>query len=365
MKIAALRERAKHETRASVTPEAVKLYIKKGFTVSIEKNIGLAAGFLDHEYSQVGAKISGVPLEIISDADIILKVQPTPLVDSINEIEFAKKGAIIIGLFNPYQNSEYIEKLLDRGLYGFAMEKIPRVTRAQNMDVLSSQSNLAGYRAALEAIYYYDRAVPMMMTAAGTVTPAKVLVLGVGVAGLQIIATMRRMGAIVCAYDVRNSTREQVQSLGAKFVSPDNLNDMEERSGYAKEFSAEDKQRQHQFLTDIVKNYDIIITTALIPGKQAPRLIDENMIGLLKPGSVIVDMAVSSGGNVAGSAMDEIVIENNVKIIGWSNLAGRIAKDSSKLYAKNLCNFLLHATADGNFNFGDELVKSTQLIKNN
>ncbi|RYE06382.1 MAG: NAD(P) transhydrogenase subunit alpha [Rickettsiaceae bacterium] len=363
MKIAALKERAPYENRTAITPETVKLYIKKGFSVSIEQDLGLAAGFIDDEYLTAGATISNVVAEVLLNADIILKVQPTPLIDQDNEIDLAKRGTVIIGLLSPYQNSAYIERLLDKGLSGIAMERMPRITKAQNMDVLSSQSNLAGYRASIEAMYHYNRAIPMMMTAAGTITPAKVLVMGVGVAGLQAIATMKRMGAVVSGYDVRNSTKEQVQSLGAKFISPDNI-DMEESSGYAKESSVEDKQKQQQLLITTCKNYDIIITTALIPGKQAPRLIDKNIIELLKPGTIIVDMAVGSGGNVEGSKIDEIVVINNIKIIGWSNLASKVAKDSSQLYAKNLYNFLSHAILDGNINMNDDLVKSTLLTNN-
>jgi H+-translocating NAD(P) transhydrogenase subunit alpha len=358
MKIASLRERAKFERRCAITPETTKLYISKGFSVILEKSIGKEAGFQDQAYIDAGAQISNVPLEIISDADIILKVQPSPLNDPLNEIEFARKGAIIIGLLSPFQNPEYISQALKKNLVGISMEQMPRITKAQNMDVLSSQSNLAGYRASLEAVYHFDKAIPMMMTAAGTIIPAKVLIIGVGVAGLQAIATMKRMGAVVTAYDVRSATKEQAESLGAKFISPELNNDLEDKSGYAKESSAKAKTAQDEFLKNIIKNYDIIITTALIPGKPAPRLLDEEMVSSLKSGSVIVDMAVVSGGNVAGSKIDDMVItDEGIKIIGWSNLASKVATDSSKLYAKNLYNFLVHATASGKFDLEDEIVK--------
>ena len=357
MKIASLKERAKFERRCAITPETTKLLVSKGFDVTLEKSIGEEAGFQDQAYTEAGAKMSNVPLEIISDADIILKVQPSPLTDPINEIEFAKKNAVIIGLLSPFHNEEYILQAHKKNLIGISMEQMSRITKAQNMDVLSSQSNLAGYRASLEAIYHFDKAIPMMMTAAGTITPAKALIIGVGVAGLQAIATMKRMGAVVAAYDVRSSTKEQAESLGAKFISPSLQSDLEDKSGYAKESSSEAKKQQDEFLKNIIKNYDIIITTALIPGKPAPKLLDKGMVSSLKKGSVIVDMAVSSGSNVEGSKIDEVVVVSGVKIIGWSNLASKVVADSSKLYAKNLYNFLIHATASGKFDFEDEIVK--------
>ncbi|WP_316354499.1 NAD(P) transhydrogenase subunit alpha [Candidatus Trichorickettsia mobilis] len=358
MKIVALKERAKLEARTAITPEVAKLYIKKGHVILVEKDIGDRAGFADQLYIDAGAQISAVALEILADADIILKVQPSPLSAEINEIDYARSGAIILGMLSPHANFDYLKKMTAKGACGIAMELVPRITRAQNMDVLSSQSNLAGYRAVLEAAYNFDRIFPMMMTAAGTISPAKVLILGVGVAGLQAIATAKRLGAAVFAYDVRSITREQVESLGAKFIAPEIVvSDMEDKSGYAKERSEADKVGQEQFLASVIRNYDIIITTAQIPGKPAPRLITSEMLDLIKPGSVIVDMATASGGNVEGSKLDEVMIRKGVKIIGWSNLAGKIAADSSKLYAKNLYNFLEHAIKDGKFDFDDEIVK--------
>jgi NAD(P) transhydrogenase subunit alpha len=364
MKIVALKERASGETRAAISPEVAKLFVKKGYVVVVEKEIGLQSGFPDQAYIDAGAKVSAIPLEILSDADIILKVQPSPLVDQFNEIELARPGAIIIALLSPYSNHDYLAKLAKKKLAGIAMELVPRISKAQNMDVLSSQSNLAGYMAVIEASYHSGKAFPMMITAAGTIAPTKVLVLGVGVAGLQAIATAKRLGAVVSAYDVRSTTKEQVESLGAKFISPEISNNLESKSGYATEVTADYQKTQEQFLTNIIKNYDIIITTAQIPGKQAPIVVRQEMVKLMKVGSLIVDMATSSGGNVEGSKIDEIIVKNGIKIIGYANLACRIAHDSSKLYSKNLYNFLDYAIQSGNFNLEDELVKNMLITKN-
>ena len=358
VKIAALKERVKGETRVAITPDIVKLYVKKGYSVFVEKSMGVAANFTDEEYITAGAKVSGVPLEIISDADVILKVQPSPIEEALNEVNIAKAGATIIGLLSPHSHSEYIDKAISKNLSTIAMELVPRITRTQGMDVLSSQSNLAGYRAIIEACYYYDRAVPMMMTAAGTVNPAKTLILGVGVAGLQAIATAKRLGAAVSAYDVRAITKEQVESLGAKFVYPAvGIADREDKSGYAKEVTKDFAAIQEEFLLGIIGNFDIVITTAQIPGKKAPILLTKNMVSKMKPGSVIVDIATATGGNVEDSVMDRIVSKKGVKIIGWSNMAARVATDASKLYAKNLYNFLEHALKNGKIDFSDEIVE--------
>ena len=358
VKIAALKERVKGETRVAITPDIAKLYVKKGYSVFVEKSMGVAANFTDEEYITAGAKVSGVPLEIISDADVILKVQPSPIEEALNEVNIAKAGATIIGLLSPHSHSEYIDKAISKNLLTIAMELVPRITRTQGMDVLSSQSNLAGYRAIIEACYYYDRAVPMMMTAAGTVNPAKTLILGVGVAGLQAIATAKRLGAAVSAYDVRAITKEQVESLGAKFVYPAvGIADREDKSGYAKEVTKDFAAIQEEFLLGIIGNFDIVITTAQIPGKKAPILLTKNMVSKMKPGSVIVDIATATGGNVEDSVMDRIVSKKGVKIIGWSNMAARVATDASKLYAKNLYNFLEHALKNGKIDFSDEIVE--------
>lgn len=358
IKIAALKERAKDEHRAAITPETAKLFCAKGYSVFVEKDIGLSASFTDEDYKEAGAVVSSIPLEILSDADIILKVQPTPLVDGYNEIEMSKKEAIIIGLLSPYLASEYIDKALSKGLSAIAMELVPRITKAQSMDVLSSQSNLAGYRAVIEASYYFDRALPMMMTAAGTVNPAKVLVLGAGVAGLQAIATAKRLGAVVSAYDVRAATKEQVESLGAKFIYPLELDEnAEDSSGYAKEVTKDFATIQEKFLYEVIDRFDIVITTAQIPGKKAPTLLTKPMVAKMRTGSVLVDMATISGGNIEDSLADKVITKKGIKIIGWSNMAARIASDSSKLYAKNLYNFLAYAIKDNKIDFKDDLVE--------
>ncbi|MCZ6901983.1 MAG: NAD(P) transhydrogenase subunit alpha [Rickettsia endosymbiont of Ixodes persulcatus] len=363
MKIVALKEKAKNETRTAMTPEVAGLLVKKGYLVTVEKDIGLSAGFLDEEYTAAGAKISSVPLEIISDADIILKVQPSSVTDKYSKLEFAKAGAIIIGLLSPYLNHDYIKAAAKKNLTTFAMEFVPRITKAQNMDALSSQSNLVGYRAVIEASYHYTKAFPMMMTAAGAISPCKTLVLGIGVAGLQAIATAKRLGSIVAGYDVRAATKEQVESLGAKFVSPALQEDLQDKSGYASESSEDYKAKQEEFLAKIIKGYDIVITTAQIPGKKAPLLVTKKMLESMKHGSVIVDIATSTGGNVEGSEMDKIVTKHGVTIIGLSNLAAKIATDSSKLYAKNLYNFLSYALQDGKFNMDDDLVRDMLITK--
>lgn len=358
MKIAAIRERERGEFRTAITPDIAKLYVKKGYRVFVERGMGAGAHYLDSDYENAGAVVSSVLLEILSDADIILKVQPTPLIDQFNEIDMAKEGATIIGLLSPYSNIEYLEKASAKKLSTIAMELVPRVTKAQGMDVLSSQSNLAGYRGVIEASYYFDRAFPMMMTAAGTINPAKTLILGIGVAGLQAIATAKRLGSIVSAYDVRLATKEQAESLGAKFVYPSELMiDSEDKTGYAKEVSKDFAAIQERFLNQIIDKFDIVITTAQIPGKKAPLLITKEMVTKMRPGSVIVDMAASSGGNVEDSVEDKIVVKKGVKIIAWNNLAIKIAGDSSRLYAKNLYNFLNYAVQDRKINFKDQLVE--------
>ncbi len=359
MKIAAIRERVKGENRVAITPDVANLFVKKGYMVFVEKNIGTLANFTDAEYENAGATVSAILLEILSDADIILKVQPTPFIDEFNEIDMAKSGAAVIGMLSPYTNFEYIEKSLSKKLATIAMELVPRVTKAQNMDVLSSQSNLAGYRAVIEAGYHFDRAFPMMMTAAGTIGPAKTLILGVGVAGLQAIATAKRLGSVVSAYDVRAATKEQVESLGAKFIYPDNKldDDAEDKSGYAKEVGKDFAIKQEKFLSEIIAGFDIVITTAQIPGKKAPLILTQEMVAKMRPGSVIVDMATATGGNVEDSSPDKVISKRGVKIIGWTNMAAKIASDSSRLYAKNLYNFIDYAVKNGTFDFKDELVE--------
>lgn len=361
MKIAVLKEKALGETRVAITPDVAKLFIRDGFEVFVEKNAGMNAGFTDNQYKDVGAIISSVPLEIVSDADIILKVQPTPLEDTINEVEFAKKGAVIVGLLSPYHNTFLPQTYAEKGLTALAMELVPRTTKAQTMDALSSQSNLAGYRAVIEAAYHFKRATPMFMTAAGTITAAKVLILGAGVAGLQAIATAKRLGAIVYAYDVRAASKEQVESVGAKFIQVENAGSFEGKGGYAGEVTKDYMKKQEEVLAEYAKKVDIIISTAQIPGKPAPRLLTKAMVASMNHGSVIVDLATSTGGNIEGSVKDQVADVGNAKIIGYSNLAMNVPYDASKLYAKNLYNFITHAFADGKIKAEDEIVSKMLL----
>lgn len=338
MKLAITREKASSETRVAATPDTVKDFVNLGFTVEVEKKAGELSGFSDEDYKQAGAKISPNAEKMLSSADVVLKVQPP----SASVIAKMKSGSILIGLLASSDDSPLIKKYASNKISAFAMEYIPRITRAQNMDVLSSQSNLAGYKAVIDAVYEFGRVVPMMMTAAGTIRPAKVLVLGAGVAGLQAIATAKRLGAIVSAFDVRTAVKEQVESLGANFVEVETGKDEEgeTKAGYAKEMSESYKKKQSELIHRTLKDNDIVICTALIPGRPAPQLITEKMLKDIKPGSVIVDLAVLSGGNCSGSVEGKVVTKFGVKILGYENTPGRVANDASKLYAKNLYNFL-------------------------
>jgi NAD(P) transhydrogenase subunit alpha len=370
MKIAAIKERDPTEKRCAVTPDIAKLFIKQGYQLCVEKNIGYASGFLDKEYKQAGAEVSSVPLEILSDADIILKVSATPVDSKINEVDIAKSGANIIGMLEPFNNKTYFKQAAAKNINCFAMELIPRSSIAQTMDVLSSQSNIIGYRAALEASVAYNKAFPLLMTAAGTIGPAKVLVLGAGVAGLQAIATAKRLGASVSAYDVRSDTKEQIESLGAKFVFPidhsnSNTTSKDEKGDkeiYAKEQTENAITSQEEFLSGIISAYDIVITTAQIPGKKAPILLTKTMIESMKQESVIVDIAGATGGNTELTEYGHKKYHNGVQIISHMNFASLVAHDCSKLYAKNLFNFIKVLVENGKINLQNEIVKST-LIK--
>jgi NAD(P) transhydrogenase subunit alpha len=362
MKLAVVKERAANETRVAVTPETVKNLIDLGITVTIEKNSGVASGISDEDYKAVGAKIGPDAEKVLSTADIVLKVQaPTATI-----VSHMKSGAILIGLLAP-SDASLIKKYAASKISTFAMEFVPRITRAQNMDVLSSQSNLAGYKAVIHAVAEFDRVVPMMMTAAGTIRPAKVLVLGAGVAGLQAIATAKRMGAIVSAFDVRSAAKEQVQSLGATFieVEAEKAEEGETKAGYAKEMSEAYKKKQSELIHKTLKEQDIVICTALIPGRPAPMLIPEKMVKDMKPGSIIVDLATASGGNCELSELNKVVVKLGVKIIGYDNMAGRIPIDASKLYSKNLVNFLTpmvnRKLQKVKIDFEDEIIQSCLL----
>ncbi len=344
IKIAVLKERQPHEARVAATPDTVKKLIGFGFEVTIEKGAGSGASLTDQGFKAAGATIAGEAKAALSGAGLVLKVQ-SPLrggEGAIDELALFDKGAILISILNPFGDREGIAALAAAGVEAYAMELMPRITRAQSMDVLSSQSNLAGYKAVLDAAAEYGRVFPMMMTAAGTVAPARVFVMGAGVAGLQAIATARRLGAIVSATDVRPVAKEQVESLGASFVmvESDETQEAETAGGYAKEMSDEYKRRQAELIAAHITKQDIVITTALIPGRPAPVLISDKMIASMKPGSVIVDLAVEQGGNVSASRAGEVVEAGLVKIIGHLNVPARLAADTSALYARNLLNFV-------------------------
>ncbi|CAL8975991.1 NAD(P) transhydrogenase subunit alpha part 1 [Rhodoplanes serenus] len=362
MKIAICAEADAAEPRVAGTPETVKKIKALGADVAVEPGAGLKSGILDADYEAAGATVSR---DAVRDADIVLKVRRP------NEMELTayKKGALVIAIMDPYGHEAALAALARAGVVAFAMELMPRITRAQVMDVLSSQANLAGYRAVIDAAAEYGRAFPMMMTPAGTVPAAKAFIMGVGVAGLQAIATARRLGAIVTATDVRPAVKEQVASLGAKFIAVEDeeFKQAETAGGYAKEMSKEYQAKQAALVAEHVKKQDIVITTALIPGRPAPRLITAEMVASMKPGSVIVDLAVERGGNVEGAKPGAVVEINGVKIVGHLNVAGRLAASSSALYAKNLYAFLEvlidKKTKAIALNWDDEIVKATALTK--
>jgi H+-translocating NAD(P) transhydrogenase subunit alpha len=336
--IAVVAERRDAETRVAATPETVRKLTAAGFSLRVEAGAGQAAAFPDSDYQSAGAELVPDAASALAAADVALKVRAP----ADAEIPLLKPGAIVAGLLDPFRDRAGLAALAARGVTAFAMEFIPRITRAQAMDALSSQANLAGYRAVIEATHAYGRAMPMMMTAAGTVAPAKVFVMGVGVAGLQAIATARRLGAVVTATDVRPASKEQVESLGARFlaVEDEEFAAAQTAGGYAKEMSAAYQARQAELVSGHVAKQDIVITTALIPGRPAPRLVSAAQAGSMRPGSVIVDLAVEQGGNVEGSRRDEIVrTPGGVAILGFANLPGRVATDASALYARNLLAF--------------------------
>ena len=337
VKIAITRETHPGETRVAATPESVKKLIALGAEVTVETGAGTGAAVNDADYAAAGATIAPTAAAAVASAQVVFKVREP----GEAEIAAMAPGTLFAGLINPYQSKPLLDALAARGVTAVAMEFIPRITRAQSMDALSSQANLAGYRAVIEGAEAYGRAMPMMMTAAGTVAAAKVFVMGVGVAGLQAIATARRLGAVVTATDVRPATKEQVESLGAKFlaVEDEEFRNAQTAGGYAKEMSAEYQAKQAALTAEHIKKQDIVITTALIPGRAAPRLVTAEHVASMRSGSVLVDLAVEQGGNVAGSKSGEVVEIGGVKIVGYPNLAGRIAADASALYARNLVNF--------------------------
>ncbi len=363
-RIVVTRERRDGESRVAATPETVKKLISLGFGVTVEAGAGAAAAYPDPDYRAAGADIAPTPDAALKTADVLLKVRgPAP-----EEIKALKSGALVVALLNPHQDRATLEALADKGAVAFAMEFVPRITRAQVMDALSSQANLAGYRAVIEAAEVYGRVLPMMMTAAGTVAPAKIFVMGAGVAGLQAIATARRLGAVVTATDVRPAAKEQVESLGAKFVAVEDeeFKAAETATGYAKEMSQEYQAKQAALVAEHIKKQDMVITTALIPGRPAPRLVSAAHVASMRAGSVIVDLAVEQGGNVEGSRPNEIADAGGVKIVGYPNMAGRIPTDASALYARNLVAFaglLLNAEGQLEPDLEDEILKAALVVR--
>jgi NAD(P) transhydrogenase subunit alpha len=359
VRVAVTQERHADETRVAATPETVKKLIAAGFSVAIEAGSGASASYPDADYESAGAVVASTLAKTLAGAQVLFKVRaPTA-----EEIAALPAGAIVMAGLNPYQDKTTLKALADAGATAFAMEFVPRITRAQVMDVLSSQANLAGYRAVIEGAQAYGRALPMMMTAAGTIAAAKVFVMGVGVAGLQAIATARRLGAVVTATDVRPATKEQVESLGAKFlaVEDDEFKNAQTAGGYAKPMSAEYQAKQAALVSEHIKKQDIVITTALIPGRPAPKLVSAEQVASMKPGSVLVDLAVEQGGNVEGAKVGEVVQAGPAKIVGIANMPGRIAADASALYARNLLAFVGLLIKDGALapDLEDEILKAS------
>ena len=362
MKIVSVSENKDFEKRIAITPEIAKKYISNGFEVSLIKNYGEHLGFKDQEFKEIGVSIIEEEEKIFENANIIAQLN-LPTEERLSKL---KENQNLIGILNPYSNKDKIDNLIKKKIKSFSLELLPRITRAQSMDILSSQANLAGYKAVIESFAYFEKAIPMMMTAAGTIPAAKVLVVGAGVAGLQAIATAKRMGAIVFATDVRIASKEQVESLGGKFLTVEGAENLETEGGYAKEASDDFKKKQEELLSETLKKIDIVICTALIPGKKAPVIIKEDMIDNMNSGSIIYDLAAIQGGNTAFTKVDEIVDRNGVKIMGDSNILNKLPTSASNLYAKNVFNFVsnLYDKENNkiNINLEDEIIEKT-LIK--
>ena len=362
MKIVSVLEDKNVEKRISITPEIAKKYIAMGFEVSLPESYGEHLGFSDNEYKNLNVRISKDDNELIDSADVIVQLG-LPSEDKLNKLS---SGQSIIGVLNPYNNKSILDNLIKKKINLFSLELLPRITRAQSMDILSSQANLAGYKAVVESFAYFEKAIPMMMTAAGTVPAAKVLVVGAGVAGLQAIATAKRMGAIVFATDVRMASKEQVESLGGKFLTVEGSENLETEGGYAKEASDDFKKKQEDLLSETLKKIDIVICTALIPGKKAPIIIKENMISNMQSGSVIYDLAAIQGGNTSHTEVDKIINKNGVRIMGETNILNKLSVSASSLYAKNVFNFVSNLYDKDNkkinINLEDEIINKT-LIK--
>ncbi len=361
MIVGSISENKDLEKRIALVPEIIKKYVNLGLEVNIVKGYGDHIGFSDDSFKNAGAKVLSSKEEVMKNSNILIQL------DLINENDFSilNEEKILIGSLNYSQNKDKIEKLKSNGVNIFSLELLPRITRAQSMDILSSQANLAGYKAVIEAFAFFEKAIPMMMTAAGTVPAAKVLVVGAGVAGLQAVATAKRMGAVVFATDVRMASKEQVESLGGKFLTVEGSENLETEGGYAKEASEDFKKKQEELLSETLKKIDIVICTALIPGKKAPIILKENMIDNMQTGSVIYDLAAIQGGNTAYTKVDEIIDKNGVKIMGEKNILNKLPVSSSNLYAKNLFNFVSNLydkeSKKININLEDEIIKNTLL----
>ena len=364
MIVGSTKEDLTKEKRVALTPETAKNIIGLGLKVCIEKNYAEHLGIKDINYTNVGVNIKNSSAEVLSSSDLIMKVN-CPSEKEINDL---KEKTIFIGMLNPIKNINQIHEIIKKNIKVFSLELLPRITRAQSMDVLSSQSNLAGYRAVIDCVAEFEKAVPMMMTAAGTVPAAKILVIGAGVAGLQAIATAKRLGAIVSATDVRAASKEQVESLGGKFLTVEQSEDMETAGGYAKEASEEYKKKQAEMMREALKKNDIVICTALIPGKPAPRILSEELVKLMKPGSIIYDLAAEQGGNSAFSEAGKINMVEGIKIIGVKSLMNSLPLTASSLYAKNLFSFIRNLYSrekkDFNINLEDEIITKTLINKN-
>ena len=359
--IGSVKEDLSKEKRISITPEVVKKFITLGLAVNLQKNYADHLNINDEEYKKSGANIFDSKKDVFQKSDIILKVNNL----ITEELDLIKNQSIVIGQFDPNDNKDIINKLIQKSVKVFSLNLLPRISRAQSMDVLSSQANLAGYKAVIESFSVFEKAIPMMMTAAGTVPAARVLVIGAGVAGLQAIATAKRMGAIVFATDVRAASKEQVESLGGKFLMVEDSENLETKGGYAKEVSGDFKKKQEKIIADTLKKIDIVICTALIPGKKAPQIITENMIKNMKTGSIIYDLAAVQGGNAAFTQVDKIIDQNGVKIIGERNILNKLPISASNLYAKNLLNFILNLydtkNKKININLEDEIINETMV----
>ena len=362
MRIASVKENLEIEKRIAITPDIAKKYISLGMEVSVPENYAIHLGINDNQYSDIGVLICKDEKELIRSSDILIQLT----LPSEEKYSLIKDNKTLIGILNPYVNEEKLKDLVKKNINVLSLELLPRITRAQSMDILSSQANLAGYKAVIESFASFEKAVPMMMTAAGTVPAAKVLVVGAGVAGLQAIATAKRMGAIVFATDVRMASKEQVESLGGKFLTVEGSENLETEGGYAKEASEDFKKKQEELLSETLKKIDIVICTALIPGKKAPVIIKESMIHNMQSGSIIYDLAAIQGGNTAFTEVDKIIEKNGVKIMGESNILNKLPTSASNLYAKNVFNFVSNLFDKDNKNINidleDEIIEKT-LIK--